>query len=190
MDQQRVDAYTAAENLSGSNMLVVSAHQSDKTNIAILSIQASVGSVVYITPSKSDADLLERELRAVLPPTAEMINLFGSLPPEIRKGSVRSARVLLAPPDRLDLLMREDGHCSIVQSAGLIIADSLQTMGEGYIGALMETILIKALRTRRTILGFCSRLRNVGDLARFLEVYYIEMNERDLGEAGVRARKS
>ncbi|GMG53170.1 unnamed protein product [Ambrosiozyma monospora] len=159
------------------NVLVCTSKGNGKTDIAILALlnhwKQEKGRAIYLNPCSEEIDLIFKSWRKKVSKVAggKVVNkLTGELSADLKL--LGSSHLILATPEQFDLISRLWMRRKNVQSAELIIADDVHTIGSGSNGVVYETVL--------------SRMRfmqmNMNKDLRFVGLSASLASARDLGE--------
>ena len=170
------------------NMLVCSPTGSGKTNIAMLSILRALSKnyneetdkfnlrrfkVVYIAPLKA---LVHEQLgefqRRLGPLGIKVLELTGDT--KVNRREIDESQILIATPEKWDIITRKLDDSSLTHSVQLIIIDEIHLLHDKR-GPVIESIVARTLWSKYTlsvprIVGLSATLPNFADVQKFLRV--------------------
>lgn len=170
------------------NMLVCAPTGAGKTNIALLTILHQMG---LYRKKNGEFDLTKFKIIYIAPMKALVSEIVGALTNRLRdfgvvvreltgdmqltKQQIQETQVIVATPEKWDIITRKSGDRAYLDLVKLIIIDEIHLLHDSR-GPVLETIVARTIRTIEQtqelirIVGLSATLPNYADVAAFIRV--------------------
>ncbi|EFN58670.1 hypothetical protein CHLNCDRAFT_140958 [Chlorella variabilis] len=173
---------------SAENMLVCAPTGAGKTNVAMLAMLHEIGlhrredgsidtaafKIIYVAPMKAlVAEMVGNFGKRLEPYKVKVRELTGDM--SLTKAEIDETQVIVATPEKWDIITRKSGDRTYTQLVRLVIIDEIHLLHDDR-GAVLESIVARTVRQIETtqemvrLVGLSATLPNFEDVASFLRV--------------------
>jgi len=164
--------------LEGINMVISSPTASGKTLIAILAAASNLfqrnGKVIYLVPLRALANEKFEEFKEIFDGMFKVAMTTGDY--DSRDPWLEDYDIIILTVEKADSLMRH--KAGWIRNISLVIADEIHLLNDPDRGPTLEVVLTKLKKYNPQILGLSATIKNIEDIALWLNAEYVKNNYR------------
>lgn len=164
--------------LEGINMVISSPTASGKTLIAILATASNLfrrsGKVIYLVPLRALANEKFEEFKEIFDGMFKVAMTTGDY--DSKDAWLEDYDIIILTVEKADSLMRHKAQW--IRNISLVIADEIHLLNDPERGPTLEVVLTKLKKHAPQILGLSATIKNIEDIALWLNAEYVKNNYR------------